>query len=137
MELTDQVGSQFGIPSNPVATNQLVGTPVYATATSSTGAAISASLPAVAGKTTYINGFVAGVDATAAFSNFVTLSLDGGTTTHMNFTLASTTSVPGQVNIDFPDPIPAKSANTTIVVSILVGAGGTSKEAISVFGYQL
>jgi hypothetical protein len=136
--LSDPGGNtNFGTPANPLATNQVVGTPVYATNTSAAGASINASLPAVAGKTTYLNGFYASVDTAATTKQvFVTVSFDGGTTAHMNFLLASSASVPGVVDMVFPDPIPATGPNKTIVVTI-PSVGGTSSVSLSVFGYQL
>lgn len=135
--LVDGNGSPTGSVGDPLATNQLVGTPVYATNTSAAGAQVQGTLPAATGKTTYLNGFYAAVDTAATTKQvFVTVSFDGGTTTHMNFLLASSASVPGVVNIDFPDPIPAKTPNTTIVVTV-PAVGGTSNVSLTVFGYQL
>lgn len=130
--------TSFGSASNPLATNQLVGTPVYATTTLASGATANVSLPATSGKTTYLNGFYVSVAHTSAgvASGQVTVSFDGGTTTHMNFTIAVSTTYPGLVNMDFPDPIPAKSPNTTIVITspTLTNAGNGS---ITAFGYEL
>src|SRR5258706_13324326 len=85
--LTDNSGnSNFGQQANPLATNQVVGTPVYNTNTAAAALACAATLPAVAGKTTYINGFVCTSHApTANVFGTVTVSFDGGTTTHLNF----------------------------------------------------
>lgn len=135
--MVDQTGAAFGTQGNPLATNQLVGTPVYATGTSASGAQVQASLPAAVGKTTYINGFYASCDTSAAAKVQVTVSFDGGTTVHMNFLLASSASVPGVVDIDFPDPIPAKSPNTSIVVTIPAVGGASTNVSLSVYGYQL
>lgn len=130
--------ASYGSVANPLATNQLVGTPVYGTTTMSSGGSGNASLAAASGKKTYINGFYVSVAHTASstVSGQVTLSLDGGVTTHMNFTIAVSSAYPGLVNMDFPDPIPALSVNTSIVVTCpaLSGAGNGS---IAVFGYQL
>lgn len=135
--LTDQTGNPGGSQANPLATNQVVGTPVYATGTTAAGAQVQSSLAAAGGKTTYLNGFYAAVDTNATTKAvFVTVSLDGGTTTHMNFLLASSSSVPGVVDVAFPDPIPATAQNKTIVVTI-PAVSGTSSVSLAVYGYQL
>lgn len=136
--IKDASGNAFGTTANPIATNQLVGTPVYATATGSAGATANVSLAAVAGKTTYINGFYVSVAHTASgtIAGQVTLSLNGGTSTHMNFLIAVSTTYPGLVEVTFPDPIPATAANTTIVITLPALTGG-GVSSISAFGYQL
>lgn len=137
-QLRDTNNNAFGTASNPVATNQLVGTPVYATATLAAATGGSATLAAVAGKTTYINGFFVSIAHTASstVAGQVTVSLNAGGSTAMNFLIAVSSSYPGLVEVTFPDPIPATAQNTTIIVSAptLSGAGIGS---ISVFGYQL
>jgi hypothetical protein len=135
--LVDSSGNPTGSVADPLATNQVVGTPVYATATTTTGQALSVTLPAVAGKTTYLNGFYAAVDIAAAVKIFVNVSLDGGTTTHMSFLLASSTSVPGITDPPFPDPIPAKAPNTAIVVTFSATFGATGTGTLTAYGYQL
>ena len=131
-------GSPFGTVSNPVATNQLVGTPAYATVALSAAAGGNASLAGVTSKTTYINGFYVSVAHTSSgvSAGQVTLSLDGGTTTHGNFTIAVSTTFPGLVEVNFQDPVPATAANTAIKVTVpsLTNAGVGS---IFLVGYQL
>lgn len=130
--------NSIGTQGNPLATNQVVGTPVYNTTTLASGATANVALPAALGKTTYLNGFYVSVahTTTGTAAGQVTVSLDGGTTVHMNYTIAVSTAYPGLVNMDFPDPIPAKAPNTTIVVtSPLLSAAGTG--SITAFGYQL
>ncbi len=136
--LVDSSGNPTGSVADPLATNQVVGTPVYATTTLAAATGGTATLPAAPNKTTYLNGFSVHVAHTSAgvVAGQVTVSLDGGTTTHMNFLIAVSTTYPGLVDIDFPDPIPAKQANQSIVITApsLASAGIGS---ITVFGYQL
>jgi hypothetical protein len=137
--ITDNLGNAYGVQGNPLATNQVVGTPVYATTTLAAATGGNASLASAVGKTTWINGFyvcIGHLSTGNPVAGQVTVSFDGGTTTHMNYAIAVSTSYPGTVQIDFPDPIPATASNTTIKVTApaLAGAGIGS---ISVFGYQL
>jgi hypothetical protein len=136
--ISDTLGNAFGTTANPMATNQLVGTPVYATLALAAATGGNASLAAAAGKTTYINGFYVSVAHTSSATSAgqVVVSLDNGVTTHMNFTIAVSTTYPGLVEVNFPDPIPATAANTAIRVTCptLANAGIGS---ISSFGYQL
>lgn len=131
-------GNPFGTVSNPIATNQLVGTPVYATLTLAAATGGNTSLAGVAGKTTYINSFYVSVAHTSSgvSAGQVTLSLDGGTTTHGNFTIAASTTFPGLVEVTFQDPVPATAQNTAIKVTApaLTNAGIGS---IFLVGYQL
>jgi len=140
MDVTDQFGKEFGTQGNPLATNQVVGTPVYSPpATSTTGGQCVATLPAdtTGKKTTYLNGFFASFDSSTAKSVFVTISFDGGVTTHMSFLLASSSSVPGEVSPPFPDPIPATKPGTTIVVTVPAPGGATQSVSCQAWGYQL
>lgn len=136
--IADGFGNPIGTTANPVATNQVVGTPIYATATLVAATGGSATLAAVAGKTTYLNGFYVSIAHTASgtVAGQVTVSLNGGGTVHMNYMIAVSSTYPGLVEITFPDPIPATAQNTTIVITAptLAAAGIGS---ISVFGYQL
>lgn len=136
--LADTSDNPFGTSSNPIATNQFVGTVVYQTTTMLAAASGNVTLPAAVGKTTYLNGFYVSVAHTASstVAGQVTVSLDGGTTTHMNYLIAVSSTYPGLVQVDFPDPIPATAANTGIKVTspALTGAGIGS---ITAFGYQL
>lgn len=136
--LVDNNGNvTYGSQGNPVATNQVVGTPVVSTQTAAAAAQCQSSLPAAAGKTTYLNGFVCTAHAPAAnVFGTVTVSLDGGTTVHMNFVLLESSTIGGMLNIDFPDPIPAKAPNTSIVITIPTITSGAAT-AITAFGYQL
>lgn len=131
------VAGSIGTQANPLATNQVVGTPVYASTSAAAAAQCVSSLPAVAGKTTYLNGFVCTSHApTANVFGTVTVSLDGGTTTHFQFIYLESATLGGMLNIDFPDPIPATGPNKSIVVTIPAITSGAAS-AITVFGYQI
>jgi hypothetical protein len=116
-------------------------TAITATATGTTGA-ITATLAAAAGKTTYICGFsFTGTNATAA-NTTATITVTGTITGTMNFgypTLALGATVPNNGSLDetFQPCIPASAINSAIVVNgPALGAGATLVTA-SAWGYQL
>jgi hypothetical protein len=114
--------------------------PVTASATGTTGA-ITATLAAVAGKTTYICGFVfTGTNATGAntATNVTVTGTTGGT---MNFgfpTLAAGAAVPNQAPVDeaFLPCIPGTSVNTAIVVNGPALGAGATLVTVTAWGYQ-
>lgn len=109
--------------------------PVFGAATGTT-ASFSATLPAVAGRTTYICGFVitgGGSSVTAVGQATVTGMVGGGTA---SFTYVDVSSGQGVLGIPFPVCQPASGPNTTIVVTKPAGGTGTVA-AIWVWGYQL
>ena len=116
-------------------------TPVTASATGSTGA-ITATLPAIAGKTTYICGFqFVGTNATAA-NTATNVTITGTISGTMNFgypTLAAGAAVANTppVGEAFTPCIQASAVNTAIVVNgPALGAGATLATAAA-WGYQL
>jgi hypothetical protein len=116
-------------------------TPITASATGSTGA-ITATLPAVVGKTTYICGFYyTGTNATAAnpATNVTITGTIGGT---MNFafpTLAAAATVPNTIPIDeeFIPCIAASVVNTAIVMNGPPLGAGATLATVSAWGFQL
>lgn len=109
--------------------------PVTASAVGTTAATV-ATLPAVAGKTTYIVGFSIRAVATAAVAGNAVVS--GTVTGSLNFTQFSQAVATGLVPVEefFGYPIPASAPNTTIVVtSAAPGVGGVI--SVTVWGYQL
>jgi hypothetical protein len=116
-------------------------TPITASASGSTGA-IAATLPALAGKTTYICGFYfSGTNATAANpATSVTITgTIGGTMTFGFPTLAAATTVPNTLPLDeeFIPCIAASNINTPIVANgPALGAGATLTTA-NAWGYYL
>lgn len=121
-------GASPQFPSNSI--------PMTASATGTT-AATAATLPAVAGKTTYLCGFSIRANATAAATGNGTVT--GTVSGTLNFTqwtapLASGLGIT-EPSIG-PACIPASAANTAIVVtSAAPGAGGVV--SVTAWGYQL
>ena len=120
--------------------------PYTPVAASAAGAAQqnATSLPAVAGKTTYITGFdVTGGGATAASIIEITVtglatSAGGTLKFEMNVAAGVTASVNAQggLTVTFPDPLPASAPNTQITVTVpSFGAGNTNAD-VSVYGIQ-
>src|SRR6266849_125262 len=92
--------------------------PVQNSANTDTGnAAITATLPAVAGKTNWIEGFdIGGLGATAAQAVKVTISgLNGGSIV-MKASVGAGVTVKAfqndQFTVRFPEPLPASAVNT-------------------------
>jgi hypothetical protein len=109
-------------------------TPITSSATGTTGA-ITATLPGVAGKTTFICGFTltSGGTTTAAVTTATIAGVIGGT---MSYVYVFTSGSQGLFGIAFPTCIPANAMNTAIVITQPAGGTGTIG-AVSAWGYQL
>jgi hypothetical protein len=109
-------------------------TPVTASNLGTTGAT-TASIPAVAGKTSYLCGVDIAATATAAIQAS-TMTIAGAIGGTMNF-VQGAGAIPNVVRttLNFRPCIPANAANTAISVSsIPAGAGGST--SVNVWGYQ-
>lgn len=122
------------IPGAPSAGGR---TYIQASATGA-AAAIAATLPGVAGKTTWITGFsVTGAGATGA--SVITVTITGIATT-MSYSVvipAGVTANVAEMIIEFVDPIPASAVNTAIVVNVPSFGAGNTNAAVNAHGYQL
>lgn len=112
-------------------------TKVLATSGNVAAGVAAASIPAVAGRLSYITGFsITGTGATAGQAVVVTVTgLSGGTIT---FTLASATGVAvgnTPFNYEFPHPVPASAINTAITVSCASLGAGSTNNVTNIFGY--
>jgi hypothetical protein len=116
-------------------------TPVTASATGTTGA-ITATLAAAAGKTTYICGFYfTGTNATAA-NTATSVTITGTITGTMTFgfpTLAAGAAIPNSWPVDeqFTPCISASAVNTAIVVNGPALGAGATLTTLTAWGYQL
>lgn len=119
--------SGTGFPTNS--------TPITASATGTTGA-ISATLPGVVGKTTFLCGFAltSGGTTAALTVNSTVVGTIGGT---LNFAYVFVSTGQGAFGVAFPVCIPANAMNTAIVVNLPAGGAGTTVAAVSAWGYQL
>lgn len=101
-------------------------------------AANTATLPGVAGQTTFISGFeITGLGATAAATVTVTVTgVLGGTKTYQIAIPAGVTLGITPLVVEFARPIPANAANVAIaVVATSPGAGNTAF-AVTAHGFQ-
>lgn len=115
--------------------------PITATTTGTT-AAIAATLPAVAGKTTFICGFYyTGTNATAAnTATSVTITGTIGGTMSFGFpTLAAAATTPNTIPIDeeFQPCIAASAINTAIAVNGPALGAGATQATVTAWGYYL
>lgn len=102
-------------------------------------AAATASLPAVAGKTTYITGFEAtGAGATAGLP--VSLTVVGGISGTLTYTAVAAVGAlvaNTPVIVEFPIAIPSSAVNTAIVVSMPALGLGNTHASVVVHGYYI
>lgn len=116
-------------------------TPVTNTATGTTGAVV-ATLPAVAGKTTYLCGFYyTGTNATAA-NGATTVTVTGTIGGTMSFgfpTLAAAATVPNTMPVDeqFMPCVAASAINTAIAVNGPALGAGATLATVTAWGYYL
>ena len=114
-------------------------TPVTSSSGNVANAAAIATLPAVAGKTTYITGFeITGAGATAAVVVGVTVvGVISGTMTFTYAAVAGAALLNTPMLVEFPAPIPASSVNTAIVVTVPALGVGNTNSAVVAHGYQI
>jgi len=118
----------------PNGNNVPPGTPITASATGAAAAA-TATLPGVAGKTTFICGYQIGSTATAAAAGNATIT--GTISGTLNVEMGTGTS-PAVVSTQstFTPCVPASGTNTAIAVNTAnPGAGGVI--SVSAWGFQL
>lgn len=102
-------------------------------------ATASATIPAVAGKTTYISGFsITGAGATTgAVVNPTVTNLAGGTATFTYTAATGATVGNNPLIVDFDPDLPASAVNTAIVVSCPSLGAGNTNNTVSAWGYQI
>lgn len=121
-------------------------TPVANSSGNVAAASAVATLPAVAGKVTYIEGFdITGAGATGA--SIVAVTVTGLPTTIGTLTFEVVvpagatvgiggTGNPGLIPVRFPTPLPASAANTTIVVTAPSFGTGNTNACVTAYGFQ-
>lgn len=122
-----------GYPSNTAAT-------VVTAASGNVAAGVaSATLPAAAGKTTYLSGYlVTGGGATlGSLVNGTITGLLGGTHTFNIPVNAGVLLGNTPLFVDYNPPVPASAVNTAVVVSVPSLGAGNTNSAVSAWGYQL
>jgi hypothetical protein len=121
-------------------------TPVGFSSGNVAAAAANAALPAVAGKTTYIEGFdITGLGATAASEIAVTVTGLQTQTGTLTFNINIPAGVTAQVNASspnggysfrFPTPLPASAVNTVITVNVPSFGSGNTNACTTAYGFQ-
>jgi hypothetical protein len=131
----DVNGNMCGLPSSPTSAFPAGATPITAAAQGTT-ASTTATLAAVAGKTTYICGWSIDADATAAVvGNMTVTGTVGGTLTRRQG-VANVTNGTDATWSAYSPCIPASAANTAISVnSAAAGTGGNT--TVTAWGFQL
>lgn len=111
-------------------------TPQHATQTGA-AAAISAAIPAAAGKTSWLTGFeVTGDGATAGSTIVVTVTTP---TVRANYELTVPAGAAVAVTsliVALPTPIPGDAANTPVTVNVPSFGAGNTNAAVNAHGYQ-
>lgn len=146
---TDQSGpySYDGTTTTLITSTPVAGAGLYPTGstpvTSSSGnvaaASAVATLPAVAGKTTYCTGFqITGGGALAASLVLATLAgLISGTATYVVGVVTGAAAPNANLNVTFNPPVPASGINTAIVLTLPSLGAGNTNAAVSAQGFQL
>lgn len=126
------------VNGNPIAQDG-EGTPVAASSGIIANGIAVATLPGVAGKTTYITGayiFATGETATGQIITPTIVGLVGGTMTFIMSIPVGVLLTAQPILLAFAQPIPATAVNTQVqVVCPAVGAGGSG--ACVATGFQL
>jgi hypothetical protein len=101
--------------------------------------ATTATLPGVAGKTTYITGFdITGAGATAGSAILITVTgVAGGTLTYVLDVPTGATAAMAPYQVRFPYPLPASAVNTPIVVNVPSFGAGNTNAAVVAYGFQI
>lgn len=102
-------------------------------------AVATATLPAVAGKTTYLSGIsITGAGATAgAVVNPTITGLAGGTMTLTYVASTGATVANPSIIIDFNPEMPSSAVNTALVLTCPSLGTGNTNNTVSIWGYQI
>lgn len=119
--------SPVSLPSYPVnPATAVAATPVTASATGTTGA-VSATLPATAGKTTYLCSVQIGEAGTGTATATATSTVSGT----LNYVVAA----PGNFTVTYNPCVPASAANQSIAIATAANASATAV-AVTATGFQ-
>lgn len=112
---------------------------VGATSGNVAAAIATASLPVVAGRTTYLTSFdLTGSGATAGAAVIVTITgLAIGTQSYIYTAATGATVGNTPLSIQFPNPLPASAVNTPIVITCPSLGAGNTNNVVNIRGYQL
>lgn len=113
-------------------------TPVIGTSGNVAASAAVASLPAVAGKTNYLQGFdITSSGSTGAAVVLAALAgLKGGTVSYVYNTVAGATLANPLLSVRFNPPLPASAANTAITLTLPSLGTGNTNAITTVYGFN-
>lgn len=115
----------------PISNGGPIGTSVDQSA-SGTNAVVTATMPAVTGKTNYLTGYeISALPGTALSSADVTIS---GLQNTLTGEFVDTTSGPNQLIVEFNPPRPATGNNIPVSVSLAALGANSGKVSINVHG---
>jgi hypothetical protein len=126
-------------PCSPSGPYPFGATAITAASGNVAAATATATLAAVAGKTTYICGFVVtstGSTAAAVVSPTVANTITG-TLTFTYASVAGATAANANLIVPMMPCVPASAVNTTIVVSVPSLGAGNTNTTVNAWGYQL
>lgn len=139
-DLTGSLGQSVAEVRTLAVPNQLSAFGVTPVTGQNTGAAtaLTATLAAAVGKTTFISGFlISGLGATAGSVIAVTVTgLLGGTVTFYLAVPAGVTLGVAPLYVAFPVALPGSASNTAIVVNVPSFGAGNTAAGVSAWGYQ-
>lgn len=114
-------------------------TPVTASSGNVAAATATATLPAAAGKTTYLTGFEftgSGATAASVVTLTVTGTISGTTPTFIVSVPAGVTVGVTPLVVEFPSPIPGSAVNQAVAVTIPSLGAGNTNAAVVAHGFQ-
>lgn len=128
-----------GVRSNAQHIPALGGIPITAASGNVANASAIATLPAAAGRTTYLCGFTMTSSGStgAAVVNPTVTGLSNGTLTYVYGTVAGATLANQSLIVNFPVCAAASAPNTTIVVTLPALGAGNTNAAVTAKGYQI
>jgi hypothetical protein len=134
VQVTDASGNPTPISN---ATRPYGSTVVGSTSGNVAAASAVATLPAVSGKTNYIEGFtITGAGATGASNVVATLTgLLGGTNSYIVTAPAGVTTAIQALTVVFDTARPASAANTAIVVTLPSLGAGNTHACVNAWGF--
>lgn len=112
-------------------------TPVIKTSGNVAAASAVATMPAVAGKTNFIEGFdiTSGGSTAAALVLAALTGVLGGTLSYVYGTVAGATLINSPLSVRFSPPLPASAVNTAIALTLPSLGTGNTNAIVTVYGY--
>lgn len=125
--MPDQLPFSSGVTYSTVSTGNVANTIAVAT------------LPAVAGRTNYVTGFMITSAGTTSASivNPTVVGVVGGTILFTYVSVAGATLSNAPLVVTFPNPVPASGPNTAIQVVLPALGAGNTNASVTAFGFSV